>query len=250
MTAPAYLSPLVLGVSVVMIAAVLYGLSRALARAAWPAAERAAVVRAAAVVLIGWFLLSLALAWLGAYEGAPDRLPTIPFGIFVPIAIGALLIWRSQTVGRIIDAVPQHWLIGMHVTRVLGATFLVLYAAGLMPGLFALPAGLGDLATAALAPVAAYAAVRDPQGSAGTVAAWNVLGIADFLIAIATGFATGPSPLQLAAFDNPNTLIAALPLVLIPVYLVPLWSILHIASLVKLRRTAAQTVRASGSAAA
>jgi hypothetical protein len=45
-----------------------------------------------------------------------------------------------------------------------------------------------------------------------------------------------PSPLQLAAFDNANTLIAAFPLALIPVYLVPLWSPLHITSLAKLRR--------------
>jgi len=249
MTAPAYLSILVLGTSIVMIAATLFGLHLALVRAGWPADERAAVVRTAAVLLIGWFAVALALATLGVYEGAPDRLPTIPFGIFVPIAIGALLIWRSRTVARMIDAVPQHWLIGTHVTRALGATFLVLYAAGLMPGLFAVPAGLGDLAVVALAPIVAYASARDPQASAGAVVAWNVLGLGDFLVAIGSGFATGPSSLQMAAFDNPNTLIAAFPLVLIPVYLVPLWTILHIASLAKVRRSA-QAVPQSSSVAA
>jgi len=249
MTASTSLSVLVLGTSIAMIGVTLFGLNRALVRAAWPAGERAAVLRTTAVLLIGWFAASLALAWLGAYEGAPDRLPTIPFGIFVPIAIGALLIWRSRAVARIIDAVPQHWLIGLHVTRALGAIFLVLYAAGLMPGLFAVPAGLGDLAVVALAPAVAFASARDPQGSAGAVAAWNVLGLGDFLVATATGFATGPSPLQLAAFDNPNTLIAAYPLALIPVFLVPLWSLLHIASLAKLRRAAVQAATPSGSAA-
>jgi hypothetical protein len=232
-----------------MIAATLYGLNRALVRAAWPAGERTAGLTTTAALLIGWFAASLALAWYGAYDGAPDGLPTIPFGIFVPIVIGALLIWRSPTVARIIDAVPQHWLIGMHVTRVLGASFLVLFAAGLMPGLFAVPAGLGDLAVVALAPVVAYASVRDPQGSAGAVTRWNLLGLGDFLVAIATGFATGPSPFQAAAFDNPNTLIGAFPLVLIPVFLVPLWCMLHIASLAKLRRAAVQAATLSRSAA-
>src|SRR5262245_39415946 len=123
-----------------MIAATLLGLHRALARAGWPAVERTAVLGTAAPLLIGWFAVALALALLGAWEGAPDRLPTILFGLFVPIAIGALLVWRSRTVARIIDAVPQHWLIGVQVTRALGASFLVLYAAGQMPGLFALPA--------------------------------------------------------------------------------------------------------------
>lgn len=241
MSAPAYVPPLVLAMSIVMIALTLFGLSRALVRAAWPERTRVWVLRAAAVLLIGWFAVALALALVGTYEGVRDRPPTIQFGILTPLVIAALLIWRSDTVARIIDAVPQHWLIGVQVTRALGGVFLLLYAEGLMPGVFAIPAGVGDLATALLAPIAAYAAARDPHGNAGAVLAWNALGITDFVVAVATGFATGPSPLQLAAFDNPNTLIAAFPLVLIPVYLVPLWTILHIASLVKLRRTAAQS---------
>jgi hypothetical protein len=236
MTAPAYLFVLVPAVSVAAIVVMLLGLSRALSRADWPTGERARTVRAAAMLLFGWFGLTALLAWAGAFEGAADRLPTIPFGILVPIAVGWLLIWGSPTMSRIVDAVPQQWLIGLHMFRALGATFLFLYAAGSMPGLFALPAGIGDLAVVGLAPFVAWAYVRNPGANAGRVAAWNVLGIADFVVAIATGFATGPSPLQLAAFDTPNTLITQLPLVLIPTFLVPLWTVLHIASLTKLRR--------------
>jgi hypothetical protein len=240
MTAPGYLPALVLGMSIFMIGATLFGLNRALLRITWPETRRVWVLRAAAALLIGWFAVALVLALVGVYEGAPGRAPTVQYGFLVPVAIAALLIWRSDTVARIIDAVPQHWLIGVHVTRVLGAIFLVLYAAGLMPGLFAFPAALGDLAVAGLAPIVAYAAARDPQGSARRIAAWNTLGIADFIVAFAAGIATGSSPLQVAAFANPNTLIDDFPLVIIPVFLVPLWTILHIVSLTKLRRAAAQ----------
>jgi hypothetical protein len=252
MTAPGYLPALVLGMSIFMIAATLYGLNRALLRASWPDGRRAWVVRAAAVLLLGWFAIALALALVGTFTGVPGRPPTIQYGFVVPVAIAALLIWRSDTVAGIIDAVPQHWLIGVQATRALGATFLVLYAGGLMPGLFALPAGLGDLAVAGLAPLVAYAAARDPQGSAQwtnlRIAGWNLLGIADFIIAFAAGIATGNSPLQVAAFDNPNALIDIYPLVLIPVFLVPLWTILHIVSLTKLRRAAAQGQRQGNAA--
>jgi hypothetical protein len=226
----------VLGVSLALVAATLFGLSRALIRADWPAGERWRALRGAGIVLIGWFVVAMSLAWTGIYEGASHRLPTIPFGILVPIVVGAFLIWRSETVSRIVDAVPQQWLIGLHLFRALGGIFLVLYAAGRMPGLFALPAGVGDLLVVGLAPFVAWAYTRNPRASAGLVAAWNILGIADFVAAIATGFATGPSPVQLAAFDNPNVLIAQFPLVLIPTYLVPLWTVLHIASLTKLLR--------------
>jgi hypothetical protein len=42
----------------------------------------------------------------------------------------------------------------------------------------------------------------------------------------------------LFAFDLPNELISQLPLVLVPVFLVPVSVLLHLASLAKLRRDA------------
>ena len=115
----------------------------------------------------------------------------------------------------------------------------MLYAGGMLPGLFALPAGLGDVLVAILAPIVALAYARNPSQSTGSVLAWNLLGIADLIVAVATGFATSPSPFQIAAFEAPNELIGTFPLVLIPVYLVPLWIVLHMASLAKLWREAA-----------
>ena len=47
--------------------------------------------------------------------------------------------------GRIIDVVPQPWIIAVQLFRALGVIFLILYANGQMPGLFAWPAGVGDV---------------------------------------------------------------------------------------------------------
>src|SRR5262245_33474242 len=120
MTAPAYLSVLVLGMSAFMMGATLFGLNRALLRLSWPDARRTRVLRVAAVLLVGWFAVSLALALMGAFEGVPGRPPTIQYGFLVPVALAAVLIWRSDTAASIIDAVPQHWLIGVQATRALG----------------------------------------------------------------------------------------------------------------------------------
>ena len=113
-----------------------------------------------------------------------------------------------------------------------------------MPGLFAWPAGVGDIAVGLLAPLVALAFARDPVANAGTVQMWNLFGIADLIVAVTTGFLTSRSPLQLFAFDNPNELPTVFPLVLVPVYLVPLSIVLHLASLTKLRRTASHTITA------
>ena len=56
-------------------------------------------------------------------------------------------------------------------------------------------------------------------------------------MAVTTGFLSSPSPIEKLAFDNPNTLITAFPLVMIPVFLVPLAILLHLASLTKLGLT-------------
>jgi hypothetical protein len=92
---------------------------------------------------------------------------------------------------------------------VLGATFVVFWAFGAVPGVFALPAGLGDMAVGILAlPAAIAAASGTPRGRAAGVA-WNVLGIADLVSAVTLGVLTVPGPLQALALDHPNLLVGA-----------------------------------------
>jgi hypothetical protein len=82
----------------------------------------------------------------------------------------------------------------------------------------------------------AYA--RAPRNTAGLVAAWNVFGILDLMIAVGTGVATVPSLIQPIEVQPTSELMTVLPMVLIPVHLVPLSIVLHLASLAKLRREA------------
>jgi hypothetical protein len=236
MSETTFLATYTLAGSLGMVGAVLLGLHKALRDARWPAAERRRTVAVTAAVLLAWLAATVTLAWLGAYRGGGDRTPTIQFGILVPILVGAFLIRRSASVARILEAVPQQWLVGIQLYRVLGFIFVVLWIAGRLPSLFALPAGLGDLAVGLLAPLVAWQYARSPAAGEGAVVAWNAFGLADLLVALATGFMTAPSPFQVFAFDAPNVLIDAFPLVLIPVFLVPLSVVLHIASLTKLRR--------------
>jgi hypothetical protein len=238
MTVPAYLPYFVLTGTIGAIAAILFGLRSALGNAGWTAHDRAVTSSAATITVIGWFLLALALASADAYRGDADRIPTIQYGILVPILIGGLLIWRSPRLARIIDAVPQHWLIGVQLYRTLGVIFLMLYAAGKLPGAFAWPAGLGDVLVGALAPVLAIAYRRGPRENPDLVTAWNLFGLADLVVAVTMGMLSSPSPFQLFAFDLPNELVSRFPLVLVPVFLVPVSVLLHLASLVKLRRGA------------
>jgi len=153
MTAPPYVAYVVMLANVAILAAVLAGLRAALARSGWREGE--AVWQRAGALLVGWFVLAFALAYLDVFRGAADRVPMIAFGVFVPIVVGLALLWRSEAMMRLLDAVPQSWLVGVQVYRALGVIFLLLLRQGLLPAQFALPAGWGDVAVGLAAPAVA-----------------------------------------------------------------------------------------------
>lgn len=234
MNSPADLIPFVLTINATIIAAVLVGLHRATGRTDWPQAKKTRVMRTGATLVIGWYLLALLLSIMGVFRGLSDRLPTIEFGIFIPILAGLLLLWRSETVAKLIEVTPQHWLVAVQFYRVFGVIFILLLAAGQLPPQFALPAGWGDIAVGLLAPLVALVYARGYMNARVAVLGWNVFGLLDLVIAVATGFLTSPSPFQMLAMDRPNELISAFPLVMVPVFAVPLSVLLHTASLAKL----------------
>ena len=236
MLVPAYLPPYILIGTVAIVVTVLVGLHRALKRARWPDQDRKRAVLSVATLLLGWYLATLVLAWFEFYRGASSRVPTIQYGLLVPIIVGVVLAWKWKMLGRVIEAVPQEWIVGVQFYRALGLMFLVLYAVGRLPGAFALPAGVGDVIVGLVAPVVGIAYARNGANAAGLVRVWNLFGIADLIVAVGTGLLTSPSPIQVLAFDAPNELISAFPLVMVPVFLVPLSILLHLASLKNLRR--------------
>jgi hypothetical protein len=235
---PAYLSPLVLTESVASIAALLSILQGTLKLARFPGDDRRQANLTGWALLTTWFLTALATSWFGVYHGVANRVPTIQFGLLIPILAGIAMFWSWPLLRRIIEAVPQQWIVSIQFYRTLGMVFLVLYAGGRMPGAFALPAGIGDVITGLSAPFVAAAYARGSRGSARRLRIWNLFGIVDLVVAVTTGFLTSPSPLQMLAFDRPNTLISMFPLALVPVFLVPLAILLHLASLVKLQAQA------------
>ena len=250
MTIPTYLPYFVATGTAATLVAILFGLSRALAGAAWPAHEPRRAFLVSATLLLGWLAVAIALSAAGVYHVNTSAIPTIQYGILLPILIGALLIWRSEAAKRILDAVPQQWIVSVQLYRALGVVFLILYATGKLPSLFAWPAGVGDIAIGLLAPVVGLAYARAPREAGGLVKAWNVFGILDLLVAVTTGFLTAPSLLQPIEIQPTSELMTVLPMVLIPVFLVPLSIVLHLASLAKLSRDEARASSGKSVAAA
>src|SRR5260370_3738421 len=110
------------------------------------------------VVLMGWVAVAQYLGAANAYLATietPPAMPTVLFGLLIPLAVAAIALWRSESIARLVSAIPLHWLVAAQVYRVAGGIFLVLLADGRLPWQFALPAGVVDPPTALLARVPA-----------------------------------------------------------------------------------------------
>ncbi len=240
---PGYLMPFLLTGMITIMASVLYGLRRALRQAAWAEREQAKAFWSVSLLLVGWFLLAVASSAARWYQPASGSAPTIQYGLLIPIIAGVVLFRTVPLFRRTLSVIPDSWLVGVQFYRALGVVFLLLYAGRHLPGLFALPAGIGDASVGILAPFVAAELARSSEGSERRVRLWNYLGIADLVIAVTLGFLTAPSPLQMAAFDRPSGLIGMFPLSLIPVFAVPLSILLHFASLQSLSQHRATVSR-------
>jgi hypothetical protein len=208
------------------------------------AKSRYATAGVLSAAFIGWLAVAQYLGAANTYFASTDTaVPTILFGLLIPLAVAAIALWQSESVARLVSAIPLHWLVAAQVYRVAGGIFLVLWAAGRMPWQFALPAGIGDVTTGIAAVVVAALLVRNAGGAHRATYAWCLFGIADLVVAITMGAMTSPGRPHLLAFDAPNLLISSYPLVMIPTFAVPLALILHGLVLLRLRRGAAATGR-------
>jgi len=186
------------------------------------------------------FTLWLALIWgsaiNGVFRGGVAPFPLLPFAIFLPVIIGTPILLLSKRVGQVLDAMPASWLIALQVYRVLGSSFLIGWARGVVPGVFALPAGIGDVMTGLLAVPVAISLVAGTLEARKTAIAWNIFGLFDFAVAISIGLMIAPGPLQVIVPSIPNATGGLYPNVMISAFAVPSSILLHALSLRQLRR--------------
>ena len=169
----------------------------------------------------------------------PKRGADLLFGLLIPLVVAAIGLWLSGSFASLVSAIPLPWLVAAQIYRVAGGIFLVLWADGRLPWQFALPAGIGDVATGGFAVVVAALLAQKAVGAHRAAYAWSLFEIADLVVAVTMGAMTSPGPPHLLALDAPNLLISSYPLVMIPTFAVPLALMLHGLVLWRLRRETA-----------
>jgi hypothetical protein len=188
-------------------------------RAPISAFQKRLVQITSALLLMAWFAANPLLAQSGFFRSATGPIPAL----LLTVMLGFSLFF-SQTFRKLLTVTPMHWIIGIQVFRVLGGVFLIGYAQGLLPGMFALPAGIGDTLTGITAPLVAYWFYKQRKGARLIAYIWNSFGALDLLnaITLATLITT-----NFIKTEPTTALLVALPFVLIPAFGVPRSLLLH-----------------------
>jgi hypothetical protein len=179
-------------------------------------------------VLVFWLVLVFLLGEKGAFV-QPQQVPPFPIllGVTVPLILFVAAYLGSEAFRALIIGADLRLLTATQAWRAGGLGFLALYAHGVLPGLFAWPAGLGDIAIGVTAPWVALLLVRRPTFVASPkFVAWNLFGILDLVVAVSTGALSSGFVFGLTGKVTTGPM-AQLPLVLIPAYFVPLFIMFH-----------------------
>ena len=187
----------------------------------------------AATLVAGWVLLALFVGEMQLLGMLP--LPGVQIILFSLTALVLFAYWRMAPARAFVDSLPIRALVLFHLTRFVGIYFLVLYARGELPYVFAVLGGWGDIAVAVGAAMILLLPAQHPV-TRRALLVWNAIGLVDILFVVAVAAQLGVS--------NPASMraLTKLPLSFLPLLIVPLIIATHIFIFVRLLKKAVPTV--------
>ena len=170
-------------------------------------------------------------------------IPPIALTVFIPVVLFLAVYVFSSSFRTFVLAQDIRTLTALQLWRVVGFTFLTLYAFGKLPALFAWPAGFGDVAIGLGAAYVIVKIDRDPNyvASKGFMR-FQFLGMLDFAGALGTAALTSGAFTQLTSNGLTSAALDVWPLNLFPSFIVPAFIILHLMVILKVRHLRQQAI--------
>lgn len=195
----------------------------------------------AAWLIATWFVFTFSASALHVFDTHQSQPPILlGLAVLTPIVVFAVWFRASEGFRQFTESLDAGTLTFVQSWRIAGFVFLALYAYAILPGVFALSAGWGDVFIGVTAPFVALRLVN-PEHRRSFIF-WQVLGILDLVLAVTFG----TTARLIDPHGIPTTPLTMLPLSLIPTFAVPLLLILHFISIGQARRWPAQPPSRAG----
>ena len=181
-------------------------------------------------LIMVWFILALSASALHLFQNASNRVGVaVAIASATPLVIFSLWFAASENFRQFTLSLDPAILTSAQAWRFIGFTFVLLEARGILPAIFALPAGYGDMIIGATATLVAWKLAS--PGHRNSFILWQLLGIADLVTAVGLG-----TTARLLSPHSPSMVaMTVLPLSLVPTFLVPLFLIFHVICIAQAR---------------
>jgi len=182
-------------------------------------------------VIAGFYLLYFGYVIAACFSGAFDKISLPPhilkLTMFPLLAFLVLLIFNLPIFKSILKNIELSDLVRLHIFRLIGSFFLILYFFDALPPLIGILAGTGDVITAVSSIFVANALVQKKAFAKKLTWAWNTFGLLDIM-------ATSASALYLTKVSIETgsqgvEALAAFPFCLIPAFAPATIIFLHLA---------------------
>ncbi len=181
-------------------------------------------------LIVGWFILALSASGLHLFRNDSNRVGlAVGLAALTPIVVFSLWFAASEKFRQFALSLNPRTLTFVQSWRILGFVFVLLQAHSVLPAIFALPAGYGDMAIGATASLVAWKLANPSHRR--TFLLWQVFGIADLVMAVSLG----TTARLLSPHGTSMVAMTVLPLSLVPTLIVPLLLIFHVICIAQAR---------------
>jgi len=192
------------------------------------------------VVLAAWFAFA---SFIGIGEILANThssiFPPVAITVVIPVTLFLAFYAISSRFRRFILSQDIKFLTMMQLWRVIGFTFLPLYAYGVLPGLFGWVAGVGDVAVGLFAILVVSRLYQNPDYVMSKSFRWfHYFGMLDFIGALATAALSSGAVPALVFNGVTSGPLDVWPLNLFPSFIVPCFIIMHLCVLLQVRHLA------------
>jgi hypothetical protein len=182
-----------------------------------------------------WFFTASDLALQGVFDARADQFPRIPF-VLAGVIVVFFFIFRSRVFQKLLSAAPIYWLLGFQFFRIIGDNLMALYAQGKLPGVLAIPIGLGDVLIGMISPVVAYWYHHRKTNYKRIAVLWSMLGVLDILYTGVVVMFGQTSPIQLFKHLDPSVdLVTQFPVVMEAIFGMPVVMFVYVCTFWRLK---------------
>lgn len=182
------------------------------------------------LILLAWFGIILGLSLSSTFIPPAGKPPLILLlSGLVALSLFALAYRTLPAFRAYVLSLDMRLLILIHGWRTLGLGFVMLYMVNQLPMLFTFLAGFGDAIAAVGAILLGYLLFTSRSGvSKKLISRWNTFGLVDFVIAVSVSVLTQTNGLLASNTGVDSDLMTAFPFVIIPAFLVQVFTLTHI----------------------